>query len=95
MPLRIAIVAGVGVLLVLAWQQFGPRSPAAWTEADLKLMASLSIDSLPPLPPDPTNAVADDPRAADLGHRLFFDTRMSANGAVDELLALRIFFYRF
>jgi len=82
MPLRIAIVAVAGVLLVLAWQQFGPRSPATWTEADLKLLASLSIDSLPPLPPDPTNAVAEDPRAVELGQRLFFDTRLSTNGAV-------------
>ena len=31
---------------------------------------------------DPTNRVADDPRAADLGRRLFFDTRLSSNGTV-------------
>ena len=32
--------------------------------------------------PDPSNAVADDPGAATLGHQLFFDSRLSANGAV-------------
>lgn len=32
--------------------------------------------------PDPTNAVADSPEAARLGQRLFFDPRLSANGAV-------------
>jgi cytochrome c peroxidase len=32
--------------------------------------------------PDPTNAVADDPAAARLGQRLFFDTRLSANGEI-------------
>src|SRR5690606_17104290 len=37
---------------------------------------------LPPRPPSPTNAVADDPRAQALGHRLFFDPRMSADGQV-------------
>lgn len=31
-------------------------------------------------PPDPTNAWADDDGAARLGQRLFFDTRLSANG---------------
>src|SRR5690606_15553813 len=43
---------------------------------------SLSIKSLPPLPPDPSNRYGDDPRAAALGHQLFFDTRLSANGKV-------------
>ena len=33
-------------------------------------------------PPDPTNAVADDPRAALLGQALFFDPRVSADGEV-------------
>jgi cytochrome c peroxidase len=46
------------------------------------VLQRLSLDSLPPLPADPTNAVADDPRAAKLGHQLFFDARLSANGAV-------------
>ncbi len=31
----------------------------------------------PPLPPDPTNRYLDDPRAAELGQKLFFDTRFS------------------
>ncbi len=33
-------------------------------------------------PPDPTNAFADDPRAAALGRSLFFDARLSATGTV-------------
>lgn len=37
---------------------------------------------LPPPPPDPTNAVADNPDAARLGQRLFFDPRLSGNGQV-------------
>jgi len=60
------------------------RSPAhgAWTAAELGLLRSLWIGSLPPVPPAPGNAVADNPRAARLGQRLFFDTRLSANGEV-------------
>jgi len=42
----------------------------------------LSLESLEPLPPDPSNRFADDERAADLGHRLFFDARLSSNGRV-------------
>ncbi len=37
---------------------------------------------LPPVPPDPTNLVADKPAAAALGHRIFFDPGFSASGTV-------------
>ena len=53
-----------------------------WTADELSVLRSLWIGSLEALPPDPSNRYADDPRAADMGHRLFFDTRLSANGAV-------------
>jgi cytochrome c peroxidase len=53
-----------------------------WTPAEIESLKSLWLGSLPPLPPDPSNAVADDPRAAALGHRLFFDSRLSANNQV-------------
>lgn len=80
---RNKIVAVIAVALAAtAWWQFGPRNPAAWTESDLVVLQSLSLENLPALPTDPSNAVADDLRAAELGHKLFFDTRLSANGAV-------------
>lgn len=41
---------------------------------------TLQHSPLPPLAPDPTNAVADDPRAAQLGQYLFFDKGLSASG---------------
>ena len=71
----------VGVLLFagLAWRH---SSPAPWTAAELALIRSLHLDALPPLPADPSNAVADSPAAARFGHLLFFDTSLSANGAV-------------
>jgi cytochrome c peroxidase len=53
-----------------------------WTPQERDILRSLSLSSLPPLPPDPSNKYADDPRAADFGHRLFFDTRLSSNGQV-------------
>jgi cytochrome c peroxidase len=42
----------------------------------------LALDGLEPLPPDPSNRYADDPAAAALGAKLFFDTRLSSNGKV-------------
>jgi cytochrome c peroxidase len=53
-----------------------------WTAAQLDELRSLSLTALEPVPADPTNRVADDPRAARFGERLFFDTRLSSDGKV-------------
>ena len=53
-----------------------------WTPAELAQIQALSLASLPPLPADPSNAVGDRTEAAALGHRLFFDPRLSANGKI-------------
>lgn len=53
-----------------------------WSAAQLDELRSLSLTALDPVPADPTNRVADDPRAARLGERLFFDTRLSSDGKV-------------
>ena len=78
----LAIVALLAVIWSVwqAWQRYAP--PAVWSDAEREQIASLSLHRLPPLPPDPTNAVADDPRAAVFGHKLFFDPRLSSNGAI-------------
>jgi cytochrome c peroxidase len=71
----ILLLATSGILA--SWGQ-----TETWTEEERQRIASLSLSTLPDLPPDPTNAVADDPAAAALGRELFFDTRLSANGEV-------------
>ena len=53
-----------------------------WTAEDVAQLGSMSLRELGPVPTDPTNGVADDPRAASFGRTLFFDTRLSANGRV-------------
>ncbi|MCY4420776.1 MAG: cytochrome-c peroxidase [Gammaproteobacteria bacterium] len=54
----------------------------AWTPSEITLLRSLWIANLPSLPTKTGNPVADNPLAAKLGHRLFFDTRLSANGQI-------------
>lgn len=66
-----AVIAGVTV-----------SGGGTWTPAELEELRSLSLAELGPVPPDPTNRVADDPRAAALGERLFFDKRLSSDGTV-------------
>jgi cytochrome c peroxidase len=51
-------------------------------QADLQLLASLALPALGAAPADPSNAVADDPRAVALGRALFFDPGLSEGGAV-------------
>jgi len=78
---RIGIAAVIAAMFFAGWYHW-PTSPRPWTDADLVVLESLSLGNLLPLPNDPTNAVADDPRAAKLGHALFFDTRLSRNGGI-------------
>jgi cytochrome c peroxidase len=72
------IVVGVLVLLSACTSFVSTR----WSEEELESLRNLWIGSLPPLPTDPSNRYADDPRAAAFGQELFFDTRFSANGQV-------------
>lgn len=55
---------------------------AAVEFSDVELRRILRASPLLPAPPDPTNAVADDPAAARLGQFLFFDKQLSADGTV-------------
>lgn len=57
-----------------------PVSIPGFTPSQARIV--LSMSPLPPVPPDPTNRVADDPRAAALGQAIFFDTRFSRSGDV-------------
>ena len=53
-----------------------------WSETEKQALNALWIGNLPDVPVDTTNRVATDPRAQDLGHALFFDPRLSGNGAI-------------
>lgn len=70
-----------GLVLFLVWQARDSRLPA-WNDAEVAVLRSLTLERLPPVPPDPSNAVADHPAAARFGKQLFFDPRLSANGGI-------------
>ncbi|MEX2365047.1 MAG: cytochrome c peroxidase [Pseudohongiellaceae bacterium] len=80
-------ITAMSVLLLLSlivsayyWPRY--NTPRPWTAQETGTLASLWLENLALLPADPSNLVADDPRAASLGQRLFFDKRLSANGEV-------------
>lgn len=53
-----------------------------WNEDEIAALRSLWIGSLPALTPDPSNRYGDNPAAAALGEKIFFDPRFSSNGQV-------------
>ena len=79
-PVRIRQAAGIlSIILVLvAWAGIDPT----WSSGERATLRSLSLSSLEPLHADPSNRYGDDPKAAALGQRLFFETRLSGNGKV-------------
>ena len=79
------LIAGctlTAVVGLLAWRLLPDPLPAEWTPAQHALIQSLSLSRLPVTPGDPSNAVAESELAAQLGHRLYFDQRLSGNGEV-------------
>ena len=74
----VAAVLAVAVISFMLWR----TPPPAWTDAEITVLRSLWLESLPALPAAPGNAVADSPAAALFGQKLIFDTRMSANGSI-------------
>jgi len=50
-----------------------------WSENEKAVLKSLWIESLPPVPDDPSNMYNNDPRAVALGKKLFFEARLSGN----------------
>ncbi len=78
----LSIVAVLVFIAVMAWNFATPPIPSQWSEEQQALISSLSLAKLPPLADDPSNRVADNPLAAELGQRLYFDTRLSSNNSV-------------
>ena len=78
----IATCTLTAVVGLLAWTLLPDPLPAEWTPAQRALIQSLSLSRLPETPADPSNAVAKSELAAQLGHHLYFDKRLSGNSEV-------------
>jgi cytochrome c peroxidase len=73
--LAVALLAALTVLTGFAWAD-------TWTAEDQAVLASMSLDKLPPPPRDASNGVEAAPAAAALGKQLFAEVRFSRNQAV-------------
>ncbi len=69
-------------LLALGGCQPADRELSTWTDSELRILRSLSLEALGEPPAAPSNRVADDARAIELGRALFFDARLSGNGTL-------------
>ena len=65
--------------MTLAVDTAGIAEPQ-WTQSQLRVLRSLSLAALGPVPDNPSNKYARDERAVRFGEQLFFDQRFSANG---------------
>jgi cytochrome c peroxidase len=82
LAVALAIITGAGAF---AWSRLGsaPQAPGAFDEFSAEEVERILQHSpLGAPPPDPTNAVADHPVAAQLGQAVFFDKRFSRTGKV-------------
>lgn len=73
-----AMLALLASLLLLT----GFSLPERWSAEEKAALATMSLDRLPSVPRDPSNAVEALPAAVALGKRLFEETRFSRNQAV-------------
>jgi len=77
-----ATLLGVGAVALGVASAVGQQARGAPGFDAEQVAKILTHSPLGPPPADPTNTWADDPRAARLGQRLFFERRFSANGEV-------------
>lgn len=77
-------IAAIALLAVsyLAWNFSPLLGSVSWSEDDRRIIQSLSLSQLPSLPADPSNKVANNEAAAEFGHALFFDRRLSGDDTV-------------
>lgn len=68
------------LIIVVAAIAASVRAEDALPFQPAELRAILRLSPLPPPPADPSNAVAEDARAAEFGRQLFFDRRLSGRG---------------
>lgn len=54
----------------------------SWTDGEKAILRSLWLGSLGPLPVDPSNKYSDNPKAATLGRKFFFEDKFSGNQKV-------------
>ena len=81
---KLLVFMALGALAFAGFQAWLWRPVGApdWLPDEVTEIRSLMLSSLPPLPDDPSNAVADDPAAARFGQALFFDSGLSGTGTV-------------
>jgi cytochrome c peroxidase len=80
-PTNKLLVTFALLLVVTTLLAAAPRGDQ-WSDEDVAQLSSMSLRELGPAPADPSNRVANDPRAVEFGRKLFFDPRLSANGQV-------------
>lgn len=65
----------VGIAVVCAAMVTGCTDEGVFTDEERATLEAMVLDDATPIPASPTNRFADEPKAASLGHAVFFDKR--------------------
>lgn len=75
-----SLLSAGALVLGLAWPAADAQDPVRPPLDDRERAIALSLSPLPAMPGQVTNRFADDPKAAQLGQRFFYDSRLSREG---------------
>ena len=70
------------VLVIYNFSRHENLDSRIWNEKEVQILKTLSIDNVVSLKNDPSNRIENIELAAEFGQHLFFDKRLSSNGAV-------------
>jgi cytochrome c peroxidase len=83
---RKTAILATGALLIVSGLivagNIAAAAPDNWSDADIAVLKTLSLNTLQQRPADPSNAYENSSAASTLGKRIFFDPRFSANQQV-------------
>jgi cytochrome c peroxidase len=78
----LSLVVLIGCLFIASQLFVTSGVSTEWSSRQIDLLKSLSLSALPKLEIDPSNSVAEDRAAAEFGHTLFFDVRLSGDNTI-------------
>ncbi len=83
-PTQVLAIIFIIITFVITayWIHYQNKTQKNWSTTELRILQSLWIGNLSPLARSVSNKVADNLLAAQLGHKLFFDPRLSATGNI-------------
>ena len=76
------LAVSIALVFFIYWLNSQFKKTSQWSTAEIQILQTLWIGSLPPLAEDKSNQLANNLTAAEFGRQLFFDERFSHNAKI-------------